>query len=119
MEIFKLRISNRLFEQSPLQRHTLNKTGEHSIYCNVEKPDCSDIEFLEYIVENGKEIGVRLECQLGHGYGFDNGSTVMELFPGEVKDFSYEGTSVDDDGCPEDYVIDYYLSIYPWDEVEA
>jgi hypothetical protein len=41
---------------------------------------------------------------------------MLEMRSGETAHFSYEGTSVDDEGDPEDFSIDYYLELLEWDD---
>jgi len=55
--------------------------------------------------ESGQEIGVRFKNK-------ENGRT-EDVFPGKVYDFPVWTTAVDDDGCPEDICIHFYLEIIP------
>ena len=55
--------------------------------------------------ESGQEIGVRFKNK--------ESGEVQEVFPGKVYDFPVWTTAVDDDGCPEDICIDFYLEIIP------
>lgn len=49
------------------------------------------------------------------GCKFRNNETkqVQDVFPGKVYNFSVWTTAVDDDGCPEDICIDFYVEILP------
>lgn len=72
--------------------------------------------FSGYLTENDEIVGVKLWVDYGHGYGFNNGTGTVELKPGSPFCFSYEATRVDDDGCPEEFSIDYVVQLYDWDE---
>ncbi len=114
--VFKIIIRHETFEQSPYNRSTLIKTYENSIVCNVEERVDSCIRFINYVKSNDAYIGVKLSCDCGHGYGFSNGWQEVTLMTNEVFHFVHEGTCVDDDGCPEDFSINYYIGIIPYDE---
>ena len=36
--------------------------------------------------------------------------------PGDTANFSYDGTSIDDEGDPEDFSIDYSLELLKYDD---
>ena len=42
--------------------------------------------------------------------------TIHEIFPGKVYNISVWTTTVDDDGCPEDICISYYVELVPCSE---
>ena len=59
--------------------------------------------------ESGKVIGWRFkDCE---------SKEYHDVFPGEVHHISVWTTAVDDDGCPEDICIHYYIELIPYDEV--
>ena len=61
--------------------------------------------------ESGQEIGLRFKNK-------EDGS-LQDVFPGKVYDFPVWTTAVDDDGCPEDICIHFYLEIIPEELVPA
>ncbi len=111
-DIFKIAISHKTFEKSSYSKNTLEKTFECAEVYDVENIPDFYIKFLEYLKDGENYKGVTLLCDYGRGYGFENGKKTIALVPGEEFHFSYEGTCVDDDGCPEDFSIEYYISIF-------
>ena len=61
--------------------------------------------------EDGKEIGVRFRNK--------ESGELRDIFPGEVYDISVWTTAVDDDGCPEDICIDFYLELVRGEDIPA
>ena len=58
--------------------------------------------------EAGEAIGVRFkDRESGEEY---------DVYPGKVYNISVWTTAVDDDGCPEDICIDFYVEIIPCKE---
>ncbi len=115
MEKYILRLSHSLFEPVKKNSGSFECTADGSRYMNVEACDEMYVRFSRYIMDGEQIIGVRLWCDYGHGYGFHHGTGYVEMKPGEQAHFSYEGTSVDDEGDPENFSIDYYLELYNWD----
>ncbi len=113
-EFYKLYIGNKTFEQSSYNRNTLEKTYDGSTVCNVEDIKNLYITFVDYLMEDGKYIGVILRCDYGQA---GNGYQEVTLMPGKEFHFCHWGVCVDDDGCPEDFTIDFYLRLYPWNEI--
>ena len=106
---FYLRISNRTFEHysghgyvdaggSPERIIPLGDLW--SLHIGVADMICD---------ENGKEIGVRFKNK-------ENGE-LTDVFPGKVYNIGVWTTAVDDDGCPEDICIDFYLEIIPKEDL--
>jgi len=106
---FYLRISNRTFEHfsghgyvdsggTPEQLIPLNKFW--SLHLSV----ADDI-----VDENGRIIGVRFKDR--------EDGTLYDVFPGKVYNINVWTSAVDDDGCPEDICIDFYLEIIPGEEI--
>lgn len=55
--------------------------------------------------DDGNVIGCRFkDCEDG---------TIHEIFPGKVYVINVWTTAVDDDGCPEDVCIHYYVELIP------
>lgn len=55
--------------------------------------------------DGGNVIGCRFKnCEDG---------SIHEVFPGKVHSISVWTTAVDDDGCPEDICIEYYVELIP------
>ena len=115
-KVFILRISNELFEPIKKNSNYLKQTYDNCRFCDVSKVASMDLRFDGYIMEDETPVGVRLWCDYGHGYGFDNGSGIIEMRPGETAHFSNESTSVDDEGDPEFFSTDYYLELLEWDD---
>lgn len=108
-------MGHHLLEPIKKNSGTFKCTADGSHYMNVEACDEMHVKFSRYITD-GKEItGVKLWCDYGHGYGFQHGTGYIEMKPGEITHFSYDGTRVDDEGDPEDFSIDYYLELFEWD----
>ena len=59
--------------------------------------------------ERGNEIGVRFKNK-------ENGQ-LHDVYPGQVRNIPVWTTAVDDDGCPEDICIDFYVEILPAEAV--
>ncbi|MBE6917646.1 MAG: hypothetical protein E7470_07100 [Ruminococcaceae bacterium] len=102
---FYLRISNRTFEHfgghgyvdaggAPEEIIPLRKLW--SLHLSVED---------SIFNENGEEIGVRFKNR--------ESGELHDVFPGEVCNINVWTTAVDDDGCPEDICISFYLEIIP------
>jgi hypothetical protein len=105
---FLLRVSNRTFEHfsghgyvdaggSPEKAIPLNDFW--SLHLSV----------AEYIYdENGQIIGVRFRDR--------ESGKLHDVFPGKVYNIDVWTTAVDDDGCPEDICISFYLELIPHSE---
>ncbi len=118
-QIYILRIGYSIFEPSRKNSNTFEMVQDGSKFMNVEDIDWiygDRIVFKAYKMESGKIVGVELECDYGHGYGFNNGKGSIEMKPGDKATFSHRGTSVDDEGDPEDFCIQYDLELYNWDD---
>ena len=115
-KVFILRVSSELFEPIKKNSRYSRQTGDSSSFCDVSKVSGMHLRFDGYIMEDGKPAGARLWCDHGSGYGIDNGTGIIELRPGETGHFSFEGTSMDDEGDPEDFSVDYYLELLDWDD---
>lgn len=113
-----LRIGFSIFEPIRKNSNTFQTVQDGSKFMNVEDIDqlfWDKIWFENYKTESGKIVGAVFGCDYGNGAGFDNGDGRIEMKPGDKAQFSREGTSVDDEGDPEDYTVDYYLELYDWD----
>lgn len=108
---FYLRVSNRTFEHfsghgyvdsggSPERIIPLHRFW--SLHLSIVDDICD---------ENGQQIGIRFRDN-------EDGS-LHDVFPGKVYDFSVWTTAVDDDGCPEDICIHFYVEIIPCEDVPA
>ena len=107
---FYLRCSNRTFEHfsghgyvdaggSPERVIPLNRLW--SLHIGV----AGDI-----LDEKGQVVGVRFKNK-------ENGS-LHDVYPGKVYNIPVWTTAVDDDGCPEDICIDFYLELIPAAQVK-
>ncbi|MDO4867261.1 MAG: hypothetical protein Q4C10_11970 [Clostridia bacterium] len=114
--VFLIRYSNTLFEPVKKNGREFIVTDKNVACMDVVKLSSSHVRFSGYIIEEGAPVGVRLWCDYGHGYGFDKGTGFIEMRPGDGAHFSYEGTSIDDEGDPEDFSIDYYLELLKWED---
>lgn len=55
------------------------------------------MRFLEYVTDDSGQIcGAKYEIDLGHGYGFDNGTEVVVINIGEEIRFEHGYTDVSD-----------------------
>ena len=108
---FYLRISNRTFEHYsgygyidnggiPEQLMPLEQLS--SLYLSVAD-DLYD--------EKGQIIGVRIKDS--------EDGTLYDVLPGKVYNIRVWTTTVDDDGCPEDICICYYLEIIPAENIAS
>ena len=109
---FILRVGHETFEPIRKNSNTLRPVSDGSVFTDAAKAHDLYYGFAGYLTEDGVPVGVKIACDLGS----DGGSRVIELRPGEQADFSYWGTSVDDEGDPADFSIDYYFELYDWDE---
>ena len=114
--VFLIRLGSKLFE--PIRKNSSKYIVTHEdITCiDVVELNGLHLHFSEYIIEEGTPVGVRLWCDYGHGYGFNNGTGIIEMRPGDTANFSYDGTSIDGEGDPEDFSIDYYLELLEYDD---
>ena len=114
--VFVIRVGKKLLE--PIRKNSSNYIviNEDITCMDVAELNGSHLRFTDYIYEEDTPAGVRLWCDYGHGYGFDKGTGVIKMRPGDTADFSYEGTSIDDEGDPESYFIDYSLELLEWDD---
>ena len=113
---FILRVGHETFEPIRKNSGTLIPVSDGSWFVDAAKAHGMHYCFSGYLTEDSVPVGVKITCELGQGYGIDEGSKIIELRPGEKADFSYWGTSVDDEGDPEDFSVDYYLELCDWDE---
>jgi len=106
---FYLRVSNRTFEYysghgyvdnggSPERLIPLEKFW--SLHLSVAGNICD---------ENGQIIGVRFKDK-------EDGK-LYDVYPGKVYNIDVWTTAVDDDGCPEDICISFYVEIVPAEAV--
>lgn len=64
--------------------------------------------------EDGSITGMRVLCDLGHGYGFDNGTKPAVLRVGEEVTFTYEYTSTTEGGSDwEDGMTQFTVTLIP------
>ncbi|MBQ3390352.1 MAG: hypothetical protein IJG57_04700 [Firmicutes bacterium] len=110
-KVFMLRISDRLFEPVKKNSNVLEMSQNNVRIADACKVGDLYLSFAGYIMEDGVPVGARFHCD----YGVDNRG-MLEMRSGETAHFSYEGTSVDDEGDPEDFSIDYYLELLEWDD---
>ena len=115
-KVFIIRLSSKLFEPIKKNASKFVITNDNVTCMDVSKLNGLHLRFSEYILEEGTPAGVRLWCDYGHGYGFNNGTGIIEMRPGDTANFSYEGTAVDDEGDPGDFSIHYNLELLKWDE---
>lgn len=115
-EVYILRVGHKTFEPIRKNSSTFEKTYDDSYFIDAAEACSMHFSFAGYIIEDEKPVGIELRCDLGSGYGFDNGHKTIELRPGEKADFSYWGTCVDDEGDPEDYCVSYYFELFDWDD---
>jgi len=105
---FFLRISNRTFEHfsghgyvdaggSPERIIPLNDLWDLHLSVHERIYDAA-----------GQQIGVRFK---------DSDGGLHDVYPGKVYGIDSWTTAVDDDGCPEDICISYYVELLPPDAV--
>ena len=114
-ERFIIRVGHETFEPIKKNGNVLVPVADGSYFRDVAKLNSLHIGFLGYVMEGDTRVGVKLECDLGYGYSFNYGTEVVELRVGDTHRFSFSGTSVDDEGDPEDFSISYNLQLYAWD----
>ena len=112
---FIIRIGHETFEPIKKNGHVLVPVADGSYFRDVARLNCLHIDFLGYVMDGDACVGVKLACNQGYGYSFDYGSEEVELRVGDTYRFSFSGTSVDDEGDPEDFSIYYNLQLYAWD----
>ena len=102
---FYLRVSNRTFEH--FSGHGYVDSGGTS----AQVIPLGDFWSLHLCVDDtlyddaGRVAGIRFRDK-------EDGS-LYDVFPGEVYSISVWTTGVDDDGCPEDICIHFYLELIP------
>ena len=75
----------------------VGRCGKASFDHHAENPRLLPMTFLEYIMDDaGCICGARYVIDLGHGYGFDNGTQVVDLRVGEEFKFEHEYTDTSD-----------------------
>jgi len=50
---------------------------------------------------------------IGHKFRDKEDGRIYDVYPGKVYSISVWTTAVDDDGCPEDICIDFYVELVP------
>ena len=108
-EYFYVRYSNRTFEHYSGIGYR-DTGGKPENFVPLNQADFGlFLTFRDYIRdETGKVIGCRFkDCEDG---------TIHEVFPGKVHSISVWTSCVDDDGCPEDVCIHYYVELVPCEE---
>lgn len=102
---FYLRISNRTFEHYSGHGY-VDAGGSPERIIPVEELWSLHLTIHDRIRdENGTEIGVRFQNK-------ENGQ-LHDVFPGRVYNIPVWTTAVDDDGCPEDICIDFFVELLP------
>lgn len=108
-EYFAIRFSSRTFEHYSGMGYQ-DTGGSPEQFVPLSKASFGFfLSTAGYIHDNqGNVIGCRFKnCEDG---------TIIEAFPGKVYSISVWTTAVDDDGCPEDICIHYYLELILYDE---
>lgn len=113
---FIVRLSRSLFEPDKKNSSRLRVTDESVTSMDAINLKDLYLRYLGDIIEDGVPVGVRIWCDLGNGYGFDNHTKIIEMRPGDTAEFSYHGTSVDDEGDPDDFSIYYCIELLDWDD---
>lgn len=104
-ENFYLRVSSRTFEYyaghgyrdeggAPVEMIPLNEFW--SLHLSVKETIRN---------EAGEDIGVRFRDQ--------ESGELYDVFPGKVYNIDVWTTAIDDDGCPEDICISFYVELVP------
>ena len=112
---FIIRVGHETFEPIKKNGHVLAPVADGSYFRDIEKLLDLHMNFAGYITDGDEYVGIKLVCNLGYGYGFDYGEEEVELRVGDTHQFSFSGTSVDDEGDPEEFSIYYHLQLYAWD----
>lgn len=112
---FIIRVGHETFEPIKKNGHILIPVADGSYFKDVESLFDLHIGFNGYVMEGDAYVGVKLMCDLGYGYSFNYGTEEVELRVGDTHAFSYSGTSVDDEGDPEEFSIHYHVQLYAWD----
>ena len=107
---FYLRYSNRTFEHYSGHGY-VDSGGTPARLIPLEKLWSLHISAVDDIYdENGQVIGIRFRnCEDG---------SLHDVFPGKVYNLPVWTTAVDDDGCPEDICIDFYLELIRSEDVD-
>ena len=106
---FYLRISNRTFEHFSGHGY-VDAGGAPERMIPVDDLWSLHLSVVNRIYdENGQAIGVRFRDK--------EEGTLHDVFPGKVHSISVWTTAVDDDGCPEDICIHFYLEIIRAEDV--
>lgn len=111
---FDLVIFQKVFEE--VRNGHLEYASNANLRVPVEKhlpfPYCHYLRFMEYVHdEKGIPVGVKIECNKGRGYYGNYGKTVETVYVGQILNFTYNWTGVDDDGCPEDNCTDVKIQL--------
>jgi len=112
---FIIRVSHETFEPTKKNGRVFEKTADGSKFYPLPGMFHLYMSFSDYIIEDGEAVGVILKCNLGSGYSFDYGYELIEMRVGDMKNFSYSGTCIDDEGDPEEFSIYYYLELLDFD----
>ncbi|MCD7755851.1 MAG: hypothetical protein LUJ09_05925 [Firmicutes bacterium] len=95
------------------------KTGRYSSMSDLNNP--SKAKFIDYIRdEAGNPIGIEVEYDGGHGYGFDYSHRREKLYPHKKANLSYWYTSTTDGGS--DWDEDYnscVVELVPIEEMDG
>ncbi len=71
--------------------------GNIPIDCPAKDPFVAPMQFLEYIMgDSGQICGAKYRIDLGHGYGFDNGTQVISINIDEEYKFEHRYTDTSD-----------------------
>ncbi len=108
---FYLRVSNRTFEHYSGHGYR-DAGGTPEKFIPLNEFWSLHLSAVDSIYnEDGQEIGIRFKNR--------ESGELYDVFPGKVYSISVWTTAVDDDGCPEDVCIHFYVEIIPPETVSA
>ena len=102
---FFLRISNRTFEHFSGHGY-VDAGGSREQIIPLDDLWSLHLTVSDSILdENGNEIGIRFKNK--------EDGRLHDVYPGKVYNIPVWTTAVDDDGCPEDICIDFFVELLP------
>ncbi|MCD8353601.1 MAG: hypothetical protein LUC47_04750 [Clostridiales bacterium] len=95
------------------------KWMESGHYSSMSELNSSNAKFIDYVRdEAGNPIGVEVEYDGGHGYGFDDSHKREKLYPHKKVSLSYWYTSTTEGGSDwDDGSIHNFVELIPIEEL--
>ena len=108
--LYKIRKANDTFE--PYSGIGYIKTGGSDVIYTVKSEDQSLDLYLDIVGYLRDDDGNIVGCQVLNR----KENTITHLVPGKVEKIDVWTTVVDDDGCPEEICISYFLELIPYEQ---